>query len=98
MVALVAVIVPIVAEKAYAAESGHIAYLVPAESALVEAGGGEILWVLMAPTAFTTDAAHIAYLLPAESGEAEAGGGEAPRVQMAPTEFTNDRIELLIAK
>jgi len=94
MVALIAVTVPCISEKAYAVD--HIAYLVPAESAVVETGGGETLWVLTAPTAFTNDAGHIAYLLPAESAIAETGGGEIPAVLMEPTKFGNDRIELLL--
>jgi hypothetical protein len=94
MVVFIAVMVPFVSQKVYAAD--HIAYLVPAESAVVETGGGETLWVLMPPTAFTNDAGYIERLLPAESAVAETGGGEIPLVLMAPTQFGNDRIELLL--
>jgi len=93
MVALVAVTMSFVSQKAYAVD--HIAYLVPAESGVVEAGGGEIPSALMAPTAFTNEAGHIAYLVPADAVILETGGGETPLVLMAPTKFENDRIELL---
>ena len=95
MVVLSLMIAPMMSQIAYAAEAGHIAYLLPAESVEVETGGGETIGVLMEPTAFTHDAGNIAYLLPAESVEVETGAGEGARVLMAPTEFRYDRIELL---
>jgi len=93
MVALLAGTVSLVSHKAYAAD--HIAYLVPAESGVVETGGGEIPAVLMAPTKFDNE--RIELLLPAGSEVAETGGGEIPAVLMAPTKFADDRIELVPA-
>lgn len=93
MVALLGGTVSLVSEKAYATD--HIAYLVPAESGVVETGGGEIPAVLMSPTKFGND--RIELLLPAKSEVAETGGGEILAVLMAPTRFVDDRIELLPA-
>ena len=69
MVALVVVALPLVSQKAYAADTGRIELLVPAESAIVETGGGEIPWMPLESFAFGNDTGRVERLLPAESAE-----------------------------
>ncbi len=99
VVALVVVMVPLVSQKAYAADTVlYIERLVPAESQEVETGGGEIPWVSLSPIVRGNDTGRIEQLLPADSAEVEMGGGEIPRVLMTPFERGHDtgRIERLL--
>ena len=93
MIALFVVAVPLVSQKAYAADTGYIELLVPAESQELEMGGGETPFVPMEPVVLGNDSGFIERLLPAESEELETGGGEtAPMdwVPIAPVELGHD--------
>jgi len=91
MLTLVVVAVPFVSHKAYAADYGRIELLVPAESAIVETGGGETPWMPLKSLAFG-NANSIALLLPAESQAVDVavGGGETPVVSFAPLTMGHD--------
>jgi len=92
MVAFVVVAVPLVSQKAYAADIGRIELLVPAESAIVETGGGEIPWMPLEPFAFGNDTGRVERLLPAESQvvEVAVGGGETSFEFLAPLKMGHD--------
>jgi hypothetical protein len=92
MVALVVVAVPLVSQKAYAADYGRIELLVPAESGTVETGGGETPWMPLKSFAFGNDTGRIELLLAAESQEVEVtvGGGETPYEKLAPVKMGHD--------
>ncbi len=96
--ALIAVMVPLVSQTAYAADVGYIERLVPAESQEVEVGGGETPWASIEPFVRGNDTGRIGQLLPAESQEVEVGGGETPPVSMEPFTRGHDtgKIELLL--
>lgn len=95
---LAALLLPFTLQAAYADEVIHIERLLPAESAEVETGGGEAVWMVLSPYEKADDTFRIERLLPAESGEVEVGAGETPGVLLAPTEMGYDtgRIELLL--
>jgi hypothetical protein len=93
MIALFVAVPPLVPQKAYAADTGYIELLVPAESQEAELGGGETPFVPMEPVVLGNDTGFIERLLPAESQEVETGGGETSPmgwVPIAPVEFGHD--------
>ncbi len=90
MTTLVVIVVPLVSQKAYAADTGYIELLIPAESREVETGGGETPFVPMEPAVLGNHTGHIERLVPAETQETETGGGEIPFVPMEPVVLGND--------
>jgi hypothetical protein len=96
--ALVAVMLPY-ASHPVAADVGHIATLVPAESAALETGAGEPFVATFEPLVRSNDTERIEALLPAESyGEVGIGAGEGSWVLMEPLERGHDtgKIEALL--
>jgi hypothetical protein len=70
MIALFVAVLPLVSQKAYAADTGYIELLVPAESQEVKMGGGEIPFA----TLVFEKSTGVAGLCPAETQEVEMGG------------------------
>jgi hypothetical protein len=98
-VVLVAVMLPLTPDPVYAADVGHIANLVPAESAELETGAGETFVGTFEPLVRSNDTERIEALLPAESYvEVGIGAGEGAWVLMEPLERGHDtgKIEALL--